>query len=98
MRKPSEMLIEYEQSYFFRAIVQAVPYGGSLDMLLAGRAAEINKQRLEELMSNLSQRLDVMDQSVIRHVYLASEAFFDLLRSAVDTRWKLLFIKKPFQI
>lgn len=84
MRKPSEMLIEYEKSYFFRAIVQAVPHGGSVDTLLAGRAAEINKRRLEELMSNLSQRLDVMNQSVIRHEYLASEEFFDLLRSAVE--------------
>lgn len=84
MRKPSEMLIEYEKSYFFRAIVQAVPYGGSVDTLLAGRAVEIIKRRLEELMSNLSERLDVMDQSVIRHGYLASEEFFDLLRSAVE--------------
>lgn len=84
MRKPSEMLTEYEKSYFFRAIVQAVPYGGSLDTLLAGKAAEINKRRFDELMSNLSQRLDLLDQSMIRHEYLGSEEFFDLLRSAVE--------------
>lgn len=84
IRKPSEMLTEYEKSYFFRAIVQAVPYGGSIDTLLAGRASEINKRRLDELLSNLSQRLDVMDQSMIRHEYLGSEEFFDLLRSAVE--------------
>ena len=84
MRKPSEMLTEYEKSYFFRALVQAVPYGGSLDTLLAGKAAEINKRRFDELMSNLSQRLDLLDQSMIRHEYLGSEEFFDLLRSAVE--------------
>ncbi len=84
IRKPSEMLVEYEKSYVLRAIVQAVPYAGSIDMLLAGRAAEINKRRFDELLENLSQRLDILDQSVVRHDYLASDEFFDLLRSAVE--------------
>lgn len=78
------MLVEYEKSYLLRALVQTVPYAGSIDMLLAGKAAEINKRRFDELLSDIAQRLDVMDQSMVRHEYLASEDFFDLLRLAVE--------------
>ena len=60
--KPSAAISKLQQRYVdvvtLRACVQAIPYiGGSLDTLLAGRATQIQLQRVEKFASDLAHRL-----------------------------------------
>ncbi len=84
-KRIDKMLVLYESQPWMRAIVQAVPWaGGSVDTLLAWRAIYLNKQRVEELFSNISERLSNIEESTLNEDFLQSEEFFELLRSCID--------------
>ena len=81
--KPASEISKLRQQYAdivgLRASVQAIPYiGGSLDTLLAGRAAQIHLQRVEKFASDLAHRLAVVESAVAN---LNDEAFADLMLS-----------------
>lgn len=84
--KPATAISELRQRYVdivsLRAAVQAIPYiGGSLDTLLAGRAAQIHLQRVEKFANELAQRLAAIE-SVSAN--LNDEAFADLMLSTFE--------------
>lgn len=84
--KPASEISKLRQQYAdivgLRASVQAIPYiGGSLDTLLAGRAAQIHLQRVEKFASDLAHRLAVVESAVAN---LNDEAFADLMLSTFE--------------
>lgn len=79
------MLAWYESQPWLRAVIQAIPFGGgSADTLLAWRALNLNKRRVEELLVNISERLSSVEESSLDGEFLQSEQFFDLLRNCAD--------------
>ena len=79
-------LLLYESQPWFRALTQAIPYvGGSIDTILASRGVRLNKKRVNELLSNVSERLSTVEESSLNEAFLQSEEFFDLLRSCAET-------------
>jgi predicted RNA-binding protein with EMAP domain len=79
------MLAWYGSQPWLRAVIQAIPYGGGpADTLLAWRALNLNKRRVEELFGNISERLSSVEESSLDKEFLQSEQFFDLLRNCAD--------------
>lgn len=79
--RPATAIFRLRQQYadliVLRASVQAIPYiGGSLDTLLSGRAAQIHLERVEKFISNLADRLAVVEDTTAN---LNDEAFADLM-------------------
>lgn len=84
--KPASEISKLQQQYanmvIFRASVQAIPYiGGSLDTLLAGRAAQIHFERVEKFTSDLAHRLAAVESAAAN---LNDEAFADLMLSTFE--------------
>lgn len=79
-------LVWYQSQPWFRAVIQFIPFcGGPIDTVLASRADNLNKERVEELFSNVSKSLSKIEESSLNKVFLQSEEFFDLLRSCAET-------------
>lgn len=84
--KPASEISKLRQRYadivILRASVQAIPYiGGSLDTLLAGRAAQIHLERVEKFASDLAHRLAAVESAAAN---LNDEAFADLMLSTFE--------------
>jgi hypothetical protein len=84
--KPASEISKLRQRYadivILRASVQAIPYiGGSLDTLLAGRAAQIHLERVEKFVNDLSHRLAAVESVSVN---LNDEAFADLMLSTFE--------------
>ncbi len=84
MSKISKLLQLYEKSSWLRAIVQLPPGGGSIDTLLAGKAAGINQKRVEELLENVNYQIEALDGNKINKSFLESEEFFEIFRTAAE--------------
>lgn len=79
--KPSTAISKLQRRYAdivsLRASVQAIPYiGGSLDTLLAGRAAQIHLDRIESFVNELAQRMSAIESVAAN---LNDDAFADLM-------------------
>lgn len=74
----------YERATWLRALVQLPPGGGSVDVVLAGKAAALNQQRVEELLSEVSSRLETQDEMKLDKHFLTSEEFFEVFRTAAE--------------
>ena len=84
--KPSTAISKLQQRYAdivsLRASVQAIPYiGGSLDTLLAGRATQIQLERVEKFVNDLAHRLAAVESAAAN---LNDEAFSDLMLSSFE--------------
>lgn len=84
--KPSTTISKLQQRYAdvvtLRASVQVIPYiGGSLDTLLAGRAIQIQLERVEKFANDLGHRLAAVE---IAAANLNDEAFADLMLSTFE--------------
>lgn len=78
----SKLRQQYANIVTLRASVQAIPYiGGSLDTLLAGRAAQIHLERVEKFTSDLAHRLAAVESAGAN---LNDEAFADLMLSTFE--------------
>jgi hypothetical protein len=78
----SKLQLRYADTLSLRASVQAIPYiGGSLDTLLAGRAAQIHLERVEKFTSDLAHRLTAVESAAAN---LNDEAFADLMLSTFE--------------
>ncbi len=74
----------YEKTTWVRALIQVVPGGGSLDMLLARRGTELTQQRIENLIFDVDQRLsDVVTSLNID--FVRSDQVFELFRTCAET-------------
>ena len=73
----------YEKQPWLRAVVQAA-YLGPADTLLAGIAAKRNQSRLDELLSNVTNRLSRLEESQLNQEFLRSEEFFEIFRTCVE--------------
>jgi hypothetical protein len=78
------ILEKYERATWLRALVQLPPGGGSVDVLLAGRASTLNQQRVEELIANVSMRIDRLSGEQLKREFLASDEFFEIFRTAAE--------------
>src|SRR3989442_2570529 len=77
LQKASE---QYGEQISLRALVQAIPYvGGSLDTLLVGQGAQIQKRRVEELLKHLGQRMRLVENV---QGLKATHELFDLMINA----------------
>ncbi len=82
MSRLDSIVVWYEKATWLRALVQIPPGGGSVDVLLAGRAASLNQQRLDELIRGVNQRLESLEQ--LNEEFLGSEEFFELFRRTAE--------------
>ncbi len=80
----SKFLGWYESSVWIRALVQLAPGGGSVDVVLAGKASAINQRRFEELLLNVSEQLKELGKDKLDEKFLATDEFFELFRTAVE--------------
>jgi|SRR2546426_5022079 len=79
LQKASE---QYGEQISLRALVQAIPYvGGSLDTLLVGQGAQIQKRRVEEFLKDLDQRMRLVENV---QVLKPTDELFDLMINAFD--------------
>jgi hypothetical protein len=77
--KASEL---YESSTRFRAMAQLLPYiGGALDVLVSGRAAQIQSARLNRFLSDLRARLEAIEAVQLE----ASQELLDYMLGAIET-------------
>jgi len=68
---------KYSEVVALRAAMQAIPYvGSSLDTLLAGKAAQIHLERVENFASELHRRMERVEHAATN---LEDEAFSDLI-------------------
>ncbi|NJD67066.1 MAG: hypothetical protein C3F12_14415 [Candidatus Methylomirabilota bacterium] len=73
---------KYTELTLLRAAVQATPYvGGPLDTLLAGGVARIQRQRIEDFLGGLEERLKAVESTLAN---LEDEAFSDLMLTTLD--------------
>jgi hypothetical protein len=76
----------YENQPWLRALVQMVPLGGgSIDTLLAWRGTQLNQQRIDELLANISEKLSDIAEDRLRQETIQSEEFFDVFRTCAET-------------
>jgi len=80
----TKLLKWYEEAIWIRALVQLPPGGGSIDVLLSGKAASINQQRLDELLEEISTHLERLGEEKLNKDFLASEEFFEIFRTAAE--------------
>lgn len=72
----------YSDATKLRATIQLIPYvGGSLDTLLAGKGAEIQRQRVENFLRELNLRLTKIEGLANME---SEEAFFDFMLQVFD--------------
>lgn len=83
MSSTQKILIWYEQATWLRALLQVPPGGASLDILLTGKAAQINQRRLNELIENIESRVRMLEKP-LSPKFLQSENFFELFRTAAE--------------
>lgn len=79
--KPSATIGRFQQNYsdivVLRMSIQAIPWiGGPLDTLLAGRATQIQLERVDKFAKELAQRMATVESSAVN---LNDEAFADLM-------------------
>jgi len=73
---------KYVEIISLRASVQVIPYvGGALDTLLSGKGSKIQRQRIEQMLNNLSERLSKIE---LAQVIEPTEEFYDLSLSIFD--------------
>lgn len=78
----------YAESYFGRALVQAIPgLGGAIDTILSGYGTQIQQQRYLALLKHIESRMQALESSVGEIVH--SEELFDLVRIAVESSVKV---------
>lgn len=82
MSRFDSIVVWYEKATWLRALVQIPPGGGSVDVLLAGRSASLNQQRLDELIRGVNQRLELLEH--LNEKFLGSEEFFELFRRTAE--------------
>lgn len=85
--------IWYEKTPWMRALIQTLPSfppefggigaGGPIDTLLAFRGSQIARQRLEEMISHVSTRLEYVEDASLARSFLQSDEFFDILRESI---------------
>lgn len=79
------ILTGYESAPWLRAVIQAVPIvGGSLDTLLSWRGVALNKQRVEEMFCQVSERLTILRLESLDTEFLGSEKFFEIFRACAE--------------
>lgn len=72
----------YSENTSLRTVIQVIPYiGGALDTLLSGKGTEIQKNRINHLLENISDRLNELESSNTIH---ATEEFYDLSLSVFE--------------
>lgn len=70
----------YESNIIARAIVNAIPYiGGSVDVLLTHKWAQIQQQRVDDLLEKISAELADLSDTAITKSTLESEEFYDFI-------------------
>lgn len=74
----------YERTTWLRALVQLPPGGGSVDVLLAGKASALNQQRVMQLIELVNAQLEQVKEDQLNKEYLASDEFFDVFRTAAE--------------
>ncbi len=67
-----------------QAILNLIPYGGSLNELLAGKGQRIIEERRNAFLRLLFTRLEALDEETIRKDYFQTDEGFDLLFKALD--------------
>ncbi len=73
---------KYAEVTLLRASVQIIPYiGGALDTLLSGKGSEIQRQRIEHMLKNLSERLSKIESAKVLE---PTEEFYDLSLAVFD--------------
>lgn len=83
MTDMNKLLNWYEGATWLRALVQLPPGGGSVDVLLAGKATELNQKRLNELIEDVNRRVQALEGALPVEL-LQSEVFFEVFRTAAE--------------
>ncbi len=89
--KLSKAKEEYARKTGWRALVNLIPYiGSSLDVLLTAKAQEVTQQRIESLVSEVSNQLKLIEESKVDKSFLDSDEWYDLVfrtfEKAIRTR------------
>ncbi len=67
-----------------QAILNSIPYGGSLNALLAGKGQRIMQERRDEFLRLLGKHLEAIEKEAIKKDYFETPEGFDLLIKALD--------------
>ena len=82
LSKASQM---YSELTTLRAAITAIPFvGGSIDVLISGKAQNIAQKRLETLAGSLKDELNQLKGNQIDKNFLESDEWFDLLMQTFD--------------
>lgn len=97
LNKIEESSLSYENRTQLRYLTQLAaslagvagsPISGLLlsqiDFLFSQKATKINENRIKELIDNVSERLNLIDESKLDKDFLASEHFFEIFRRCAD--------------
>ena len=74
----------YEGATWLRALVQTLPGGSSIDVILAGRATSVNQRRLIELIDNVEKRVSKLATTELDKAFLETDEFFEVFRATAE--------------
>lgn len=81
----TEMSENYSEAILQRALLNLLPGGSSLDLLLTSRWENYKKERAEELIRIFNNELKRLDVSKVDKTFLASEEFYDIVQKILYT-------------
>lgn len=71
---------QYADLTILRSLISAIPYiGGSIDVLLSGKASKIQSERIMKALELLKSEFETVSEHMIDSKYLESEEFYDIL-------------------
>lgn len=76
----TEMSENYSEAIFGRALLNLLPGGSSIDLLLTSRFESYKKTRAEDLIRSFNNELKRLDVSKVDIAFLASEEFYDIVQ------------------
>lgn len=99
LRKRATIVIDeygagYDNEPVLRALFQLLPFGAPADFLLARRAMNVYKQRLEELLKTLVDNLSSFERDSLKFEFFESEEFLSIFIRTVELTMRTVSVKK----
>lgn len=89
------LLVKYEESNVFRALVNLIPnIGSTLDILLSIKGAKWREERLKVFLTDLDKRVGEIENEEIIVKISESEEFYDLIVQSMNSVVKTRHSKK----
>lgn len=83
MAEMDKIALRYHDTPPFRILIQALPYGGSLDTLLAWRGSKLQQERINRWLLEMERSLGALDSAAVQYSDFETEEGADLLMAAM---------------